>query len=161
MVLIMKKYFQKIFSWSLISISFLLLTSLNSPVTVNDLPSIKVIANEKGVPPTMTMQGLKTIMQGDKQRWSDGTKVSIAFMKANTSVGNATASKVLGMSGDQLNKYWLALVFQGKAKAPMFYGSSLDVENYIAENPGAIGIVEASYPVKSGQVVLIDGKKNF
>ena len=107
------------------------------------------------------MKELKSIMQGDKQRWPDGTKVYIAFMKANTQVGSATANKVLGMSGDKLNKYWLALVFQGKAKAPVFYGSSLDVENFVAENPGAIGIVEANYTLKSGQLVLTDGKKNF
>jgi ABC-type phosphate transport system substrate-binding protein len=157
----MKQLLQKKYSWTLVSISFLLLTSLNSQESVKDLPSIKVIANAKGVPSEMTMKELKSIMQGDKQRWPDGTKVSIAFMKANTQVGSATANKVLGMSGDQLNKYWLALVFQGKAKAPVFYGSSLDVENFVAENPGAIGIVEANYTLKSGQLVLIDGKKNF
>ncbi len=123
--------------------------------------AIMVIANDKGAPTTMTMKELKSVMQGEKQRWADGTKVSIAFMKANTSVGSSTAKKIMGMTGDQLNKFWLALVFQGKAKAPVFYGSSSDVENYIAQNPGAIGVVEAGYTLKSGHAVTIDGKKNF
>ncbi len=123
--------------------------------------SIMVIASTQGVPSSMSMTELKSIMQGEKQRWSDGTKVSIAFMKANTAVGNATAKKVLGMSGDQLNKLWLALVFQGKAKAPVFYASSSDVESYIQQNPGAIGFVEAGYVPKSCHTVIIDGKKTF
>jgi ABC-type phosphate transport system substrate-binding protein len=67
----------------------------------------------------------------------------------------------MGMTGDQLNKFWLALVFQGKAKAPVFYGSSTDVENYVTQNPGAIGVVEAGYTLKSGHVVTIDSKKTF
>lgn len=123
--------------------------------------AIMVIANDKGALTSMTMKELKSVMQGEKQRWADGTKVSIAFMKANTSVGSSTAKKIMGMSGDQLNKFWLALVFQGKAKAPVFYGSSTDVENYIAQNPGAIGVVEAGHALKTGHVVVIDGKKNF
>ena len=123
--------------------------------------AIMVIANDKGAPASMTMKELKSVMQGEKQRWADGTKVSIAFMKANTTVGSSTAKKIMGMTGDQLNKFWLALVFQGKAKAPVFYGSSSDVENYIAQNPGAIGVVEAGYSIKSGHVVSIDGNKNF
>ena len=123
--------------------------------------AIMVIANDKGAPTSMTMKELKSVMQGEKQRWADGTKVSIAFMKANTSVGSSTAKKIMGMTGDQLNKFWLALVFQGKAKAPVFYGSSTDVENYVAQNPGAIGVVEAGYTLKSGHVVTIDSKKTF
>jgi ABC-type phosphate transport system substrate-binding protein len=120
-----------------------------------------VIANDKGAPASLTMKELKSVMQGEKQRWADGTKVSIAFMKANTSVGSSTAKKIMGMTGDQLNKFWLALVFQGKAKAPVFYGSSSDVENFISQNPGAIGVVESGYTLKSGHAVVIDGKKNF
>jgi ABC-type phosphate transport system substrate-binding protein len=123
--------------------------------------AIMVIANDKGAPAAMTMKELKSVMLGEKQRWADGTKVSIAFMKANTAVGSSTAKKIMGMTGDQLNKFWLALVFQGKAKAPVFYGSSTDVENYVAQNPGAIGVVEAGYTLKSGHVVTIDNKKTF
>lgn len=123
--------------------------------------TIKIIANVKGAPSSLTMKELKSIFQGEKQRWDDGTKISIAFMKSSTPVGNATASKVLKMSGDQLNKFWLGLVFQGKAKAPVFYGSSSEVENFVSQNPGAIGVVDASYQLKDSRVISIEGKKSF
>jgi len=61
--------------------------------------AIMVIANDKGAPATMTMKELKSVMLGEKQRWADGTKVSIAFMKANTSVGSSTAKKNHGHDG--------------------------------------------------------------
>jgi ABC-type phosphate transport system substrate-binding protein len=148
----------KNFLLSLIIIASIL--SLSS-ATSADEPSITVIANEKGALTTLTMKELKSIFQGEKQRWPDGTKISIAFMKSSTPVGSATSNKVLKMSGDQLNKFWLALVFQGKAKAPVFFGSASEVENYVSQNPGAIGVVEAGYQVKGARIIPIDGKKSF
>ena len=153
----MKKLIKKI----LLSLSILsAILSLSSATSAED-PSIMVIANEKGAPATLTMKELKAILQGEKNRWKDGTKISIAFMKSSTPVGSATAKKVMNISGDQLNKMWLALVFQGKAKAPLFYGSSAEVDTYVSQNPGAIGVVEAGYQVKNVKVISIDGKKSF
>ena len=146
-----------------ILLSFIVIASILSlsSATSVDEPNIMVIANEKGAPTTLTMKELKSIFQGEKQRWNDGTKISIAFMKSSTPVGSATSKKVLKMSGDQLNKFWLALVFQGKAKAPFFYGSASEVESYVSQNAGAIGVVEAGYQVKGVKVISIDGKKSF
>jgi len=144
-------------------LSFILIASIISlsSATSADEPNIMVIANEKGAPSTLTMKELKSIFQGEKQRCNDGTKISIAFMKSSTPVGSATSKKVLKMSGDQLNKFWLALVFQGKAKAPFFYGSASEVESYVSQNAGAIGVVESGYQVKGVKVISIDGKKSF
>ena len=146
-----------------ILLSFIVIASILSlsSATSADEPNIMVIANEKGAPTTLTMKELKSIFQGEKQRWNDGTKISIAFMKSSTPVGSATSNKVLKMSGDQLNKFWLALVFQGKAKAPFFYGSASEVESYVSQNAGAIGVVEAGNQVKGAKVISIDGKKSF
>ena len=146
-----------------ILLSFIVISSILSlsSATSADEPAITVIANEKGALTTLTMKELKSIFQGEKQRWPDGTKISIAFMKSSTLVGSATAKKVMNISGDQLNKLWLALVFQGKAKAPFFYGSASEVESYVSQNAGAIGVVEAGYQVKGVKVISIDGKKSF
>jgi ABC-type phosphate transport system substrate-binding protein len=144
-------------------LGFILIASIISlsSATSAEEPNIMVIANEKGALTTLTMKELKSIFQGEKQRWPDGTKISIAFMKSTTPVGSATAKKVMNINGDQLNKLWLALVFQGKAKAPFFYGSASEVESYVSQNAGAIGVVEAGYQVKSAKVISIDGKKSF
>ena len=144
-------------------LGFILIASIISlsSATSAEEPNIMVIANEKGALTTLTMKELKSIFQGEKQRWPDGTKISIAFMKSSTSVGKATSNKVLNISGDQLNKLWLALVFQGKAKAPFFYGTASEVENYVSQNAGAIGVVEAGYQAKGVKVISIDGKKSF
>lgn len=123
-------------------------------------PSISVIANEKGAPASITMRELKKVLQGEKQRWPDGTPITIAFMKTSTPVGSATARKLLNMTGDQLNKMWLALVFQGKAKAPSFFNSAQELETYVNSTPGAIGILDGNIPLKA-RVLPVDDKKSF
>ena len=121
---------------------------------------LSVVANPKGCPSEIKFNDLKSILMGDKQRWQDGTKLVIALMKTNTEVGANTSKKIYGMTGDELNKYWLALVFQGKAKAPQFFNSLNDLEAFINQTPGAIGIVESAESIPN-RTVLVDGRKKF
>jgi len=126
----------------------------------NEEPSLVVIANEKGSPANLTFRELKAVVQGDKQRWPDGTKIALAFMKTSTPIGSATAKKLLKMNGDQFNKHWLALVFQGKATAPMFFSSVSELENFVNSNPGAIGVIDAGFETKA-RVITIDNNKSL
>ena len=103
---------------------------------------LTIIGNAKSVPSEMNMKQLKSVLKGEKQRWSDGTKVVIALMKTNTDVGTNTCEKLYNMTGNELNKYFLALVFQGKVKAPTFFNSVNDLESYVAQTPGAIGVLD-------------------
>ena len=50
-------------------------------------------------------------------------------------------------------------MFQGKADAPVFFNTTGELEAFVAENPGAIGIVDQAASAASTQVVLIDGRK--
>ena len=85
---------------------------------------------------------LKSIFKGEKQRWRNGNKITIALMKTNTPAGAYTCKKIYDMSGDEVKKFWLALVFQGKADAPEFFNSVAELESFVADNPGAIGIID-------------------
>ena len=98
---------------------------------------------------------------GEQQRWRNGTKITIALMKANTTAGKNTSLKVYGMSGDELNKFWLALVFQGKASAPNFFNSAAELENFVAQNPGAIGILDQVALNDEIKTIAVEGKKSL
>lgn len=118
---------------------------------------LTIIGNSKSVPSEMNMQQLKSVLKGEKQRWSDGTKVVIALMKTNTDVGTNTCEKLYNMTGHELNKYFLALVFQGKVKAPTFFNSVNDLESYVAQTPGAIGVLDKAND-KLLKTIIVDGK---
>jgi hypothetical protein len=121
---------------------------------------ISIIGNFKGVPETMKIKEVVSVLKGEKQRWGDGTKIVIALMKTSTPVGNTTSKKIYNMTGDELNKYWLALVFQGKSQAPSFFNSVAELENFVAQTPGAIGVVEHAASEQT-RTVAVDGKKTF
>lgn len=123
--------------------------------------TLVVVGNATGVPVDIKLAELKSILMGEKQRWKNGNRIIIALMKTNTLIGKNTSSRIYDMTGDQLNKYWLALVFQGKAQAPTFFNSTSDLESFVAQTPGAIGIVDKA--VTDGEVrsILVNGQKTF
>lgn len=99
---------------------------------------------------------------GEKQRWRDGTKISIALLKTtNNPVGQRICKKFYDMSGDELSKFWLALLFQGKASAPNFFNSVNELKEFVAQNPGAIGIINQLPASTDIKTVKINGKTTF
>jgi len=96
---------------------------------------------------------------GEQQRWPGGTKITIALMKTNTAAGKNTSEMIYGMSSDELNKFWLALVFQGKAAVPNFFNSASELENFVAQNPGAIGILDQVAANDDIKTIQVEGKK--
>jgi hypothetical protein len=121
---------------------------------------LTIIGNYESVPDELKENLLRSVFLGEKQRWDDGASVKIALMKTTTPIGAATCKKVYNMTGNELNKYFLALVFQGKVKAPTFFSSVSELESYVAETPGAIGVIQG--PIEGQiKVVTIDGKKQL
>jgi ABC-type phosphate transport system substrate-binding protein len=127
--------------------------------STSQVSSLIVISNQKGAPSSLTFTQLKSIFRGEQQRWPGGTKITIALMKTNTPAGKTTCETIYGMSSDELNKFWLAIVFQGKAAAPNFFNSASELENFVAQNPGAIGIVDAVTTNGEIKTVQVEGKK--
>ncbi len=119
---------------------------------------LTVICNQNGGPDAMKFSELKSVMKGERQRWNSGTKVTIALMKTSTPVGKNTAQAIYNMSGDALLKYWLGQTYQGSAHAPKFFNSASELESYVAQNPGAIGILDQPLANNDVKIVSIDGK---
>ena len=122
--------------------------------------SLTIVGNSESVPSEMNMNELQSVLKGEKMRWDDGVKVKIALMKTNTPIGSVTSEKIYNMTGNELNKYFLALVFAGKVKAPAFFNTASELEAYVSQTPGAIGVVEASYDEQI-KIVVVDGKKQI
>jgi len=144
-----------------ISILFALIFGIFLPMSLRAQDTdLIIIRNEVSVPSEMDLSQLKSVLRGEKYRWKDGSKVVVALMKTNTPVGTNTCRKLYNMSSNELNKYFLALVFQGKVKAPTFFNSESELASFVAETPGAIGVLQNVYeiPVKT---ILVDGKKQI
>jgi len=140
--------------------SIMIMILLFSNVSVHaQTEMLTVISNEKGAPPELKLSELKSILKGEKQRWRNGNKITIALMKTNTPAGTYTCKKIYNMSSDELKKFWLALVFEGKADPPVFFNTVAEIQSFVAENPGAIGVIDQPLANADIHIVLIDGKK--
>lgn len=123
--------------------------------------SLTVVANEKGAPSEIKMSELKSVLMGEKQRWSNGTKVVIALMKTSTPLGTLVSKRIYDMSGDEVKGFWLRMSFAGKGEAPKFCNTEEELLAYVAENEGAIGILDKTTDMHDIKTVSVDGKKSF
>jgi hypothetical protein len=138
----------------------LLLLAAGLITRAQEIP-LTVIGNVTGVPSTMKYSELISVLKGEKQRWGDGTKVNIYIMKTSTPIGQNTCKKIYNWSGDKVKRYWLELSFSGKADAPTFCNTVEELETYVSQNPGAIGIVDRGSANNAVKTILIDGKNPF
>jgi len=142
-----------------LAISLIIGLLLHSPAMAQDI-ELTIIGNPESVPSDMDMKLLKSVLMGEKLRWEDGLSIKIALMKTNTPIGTSTCKKIYDMTGNELNKYFLALVFQGKLKAPTFFNSVSELESYVARTPGAIGVSQNTTDTQI-KIILVDGKKQI
>lgn len=125
------------------------------------LAQLTAIGNAKGANSALSMPELKAIFKGEKQRWSDGTKIVVALMEPSTAAGTKIAERVYNATGNDVKKQWLALVFQGKAAPPRYFTSEETLKDFVKNTDGAIGLVSAEAGESAAKPIQIDGKKSF
>ena len=119
-----------------------------------------VIGNSEDVPSELDRRQLISVLRGEQQRWKDGGNVVLALMEPDTPIGRNVCTRVYNMSGNELQKYFLLLVFQGKARAPNYFDSAEELEAFVAKTPGAIGVV-SQQTNSSVKVVSVDGNSTL
>ena len=159
-----KKMTKYIYLKCLLSHRYLLLVLLAS-ISLNSKSqetTLVAIGNQSGVPSTMKLAELKSVLMGEKQRWPNKTKVTVALMHTNTPVGKKTAEVVYNMSVPELRKFFaLQSLQEGNAQAPQFFNTTSDLQNYVAQNPGAIGVIDQSLANNQIKTITINGKLQF
>ena len=153
-----RQYFNRTIARKYISI-FLLLFFFSNARSQDS--TLTVISNQKGAPSQMKMSELISVFLGERNRWTDGTKVIIVFMKTTTPIGRETCRKVYSRSENSVLQYWNLQSFSGKAQLPTTFNTTSELEAFVAQNPGAIGILDKASNLSETKTVLIDGKKSF
>lgn len=121
--------------------------------------SITVIVNLSNPTNDLTKKQLKGIFKGEVLRWPDKKKIILAVMKSSTPIGKITAEKILNMSANDMDQYYLMQVFQGKITAPKTFESTEDLKNFVANTQGAIGIIDQSNLSNNLKAIKIDGSE--
>jgi ABC-type phosphate transport system substrate-binding protein len=100
----------------------------------------EVVASEAGVS-ALTAAEVRGIFRGDRALWATGQAVTVVLPSGRAAYADDFSRRVLGMSREAMQRYWLALVFQGRASPPVHLGSAAEIIAYVERTPGAIAVV--------------------
>lgn len=104
------------------------------------LDPLEFAVNVKGSS-TLASKEVIQIFRNGRSLWPSGEKV-IIVLPGNKSVhAEAVAKNLYGGSVSSMQKFWLALVFQGRANPPVFLQTAEEIISYVTNNPGAIGVL--------------------
>ena len=124
-----------------ISLLFILLAwSWEGLAQQTNLGQLEFAANVKGVE-SLTSKEVVQIFRNGRSLWASGEKVIIVLPSNKSDMAESVAKNLYGGSVTAMQKFWLALVFQGRANPPVFLQTEEEIVSYIAKNPGAIGVL--------------------
>ena len=105
-----------------------------------NLDQVDFLINVKEVN-SLTQAQVIQVFKNGRSLWESKEKVIIVLPANNSELAPSVASNLYGTSVSAMQKFWLALVFQGRASPPVFLQSGEEILNYVKNNPGAIAAV--------------------
>jgi ABC-type phosphate transport system substrate-binding protein len=145
--LIMKRYRN-----ILILFVFILLGS--SLMGQSALPDLTIIGNKTGFEST-SLKEIRQIFKGKYSSWPIAkSTVTIVLPSPKSPTSQKVATQIYGNTVSGVQKYWLSLVFQGRANPPIFLDTDEEIVEIVRKNPGSIGIISSSYPNISKSLVI-------
>jgi len=138
----------------------LILSALGLAIAANPARADKtklVVVVVKGSPVTnISKTDLKHCFEGDAV--SEGGKTLVPFnAEAKTPERAGFDHAVLGMSPDEVGRFWVDRKVRGQSAAPRSLPSIAHVQKVVAKFPGAIGYLPADQVTADLQAVKVDG----
>jgi ABC-type phosphate transport system substrate-binding protein len=109
-----------------------------------DKTAFTVIVNPENTATEVTMQDLTRIYLGKKTLWDSGARISAGMLETEQPVMRAFIEKDVQRTLDQYRAYWKHMLFSGGGTAPRTFRTPAEVVDFVAREPGAIGIVAGS-----------------
>lgn len=116
--------------------------------------SLIVIGNDVGAK-EMKLSYLKEVYQAKYTFWSNKKTIQIALPGTQSEDALFVYKTVYGKSVKDVQKFWLSMVFQGRAKSPNFFDTSKDMIEYIQKTPGAIGLLKSDEGVPRNMIIKL------
>jgi ABC-type phosphate transport system substrate-binding protein len=105
--------------------------------------TLTIVGNNTGYT-SVSSKVIKDVFKGKYSLWSNKVSIIIVLPSSKSANAETVASYLYGTTFTGMQKYWLSLVFQGRANPPVFLDSDDEIIEYVKENTGAVGIVNAA-----------------
>jgi ABC-type phosphate transport system substrate-binding protein len=96
---------------------------------------------------------VQRIFLGKDKKFSNGSEAKPVNQASDSATRGSFDQDVLGRSSSQVSAYWSKLVFTGKGTPPEELTSAQAVIDFVANNPDAIGYVDAGSVTDSVKAV--------
>ena len=106
--------------------------------------SLRVVVNKENKILSLTTDDLTRIFLGKKTLWESGTRIVPVMPEEESPTGELFLSGTLKKSVSQFRAYWKRLLFSGGGAVPKVFRGHDQLLDFVARQPGAIGVVEAS-----------------
>lgn len=97
---------------------------------------------------------LNEIFKGRVQYWPNKEKVILVLPSTKSDLAPLVAKEIFNSSAEEMQKYWLSLVFQGRGNPPVFLQTSEDIHKYISQNTGSIGMIKNNFKPLDKKLII-------
>lgn len=89
----------------------------------------------------MSLSELKDIFLGEKQVDPSNNTIVVVLPTTDFQGAEEVARLISGSSLNSFRRYWLSIVFQGRANPPIYFNSNQMMIDFVRENPSSIAIL--------------------
>jgi hypothetical protein len=138
------------------------LASMGGVSDVSAEPGV-IIVNKAVATDSLTAHQIQKLFLGKSLMWSKKIHASPCYLTSGDDLGRRFFVDVLDTSLKKFKKYWLKRVFSGYGSAPVSFGSTRKLLNYVSDHPGGIGVIPQSWvdSLTHSKIVIVDLKGTF
>jgi len=111
-----------------------------SGISQSSSEKFTVIGNSITMNP-ISLSELKDIFLGEKQVDPNNNTIVVVLPTTDFQGADEVARLISGSSLNSFRRYWLSIVFQGRANPPFYFNSNQRMIDFVRENPGSIAIL--------------------
>lgn len=126
-----------------------LLALSNYSFSQSSLPNGFIVIGNNTAMKQLNSKEVIQIFKGKYTSWSNNEQAIIVLPSSKNENAEIISKYIFNSSKDAMMKYWLSLVFQGRANPPVFLEKDAEIIEYVESNSGSIAIIRS---VNSSQV---------
>jgi ABC-type phosphate transport system substrate-binding protein len=116
---------------------------------------VTVIVNKETSTARLPREELARIFLGKKTLWENGQRIVPAMLDDSTPSAESFLDQTVHKTSSQFRAYWKRQLFSGGGAPPRTFRTSTLVADFVARQPGAIGVVEGGFEDDRVKVVQI------
>jgi ABC-type phosphate transport system substrate-binding protein len=122
------------------------------------IADVVVVVSSKSTITILSKSQIADIFLGKTARFPDGSPAVPVDQSEGTLARDGFYSAFTGESAAQLKAHWSKIIFTGRGQPPKAVPNSLALKTLVAENPAAIGYIEATFVDETLRVVKVIGQ---